>query len=206
MATEVWELRISGYSGPEPNQSVQHFISDNVSVGDSAHDGYQLIASWTANVLPKWKALCASDYYVDNLEARRVIPKFSAVAHNRLPFRTVPGTFAGTSIANQVCPSIFLIPPMGIKSGGRIYLPSCPRNFILNNTHSAAAITALTNWGNVVTANFGTGALHWQQAIYSKKLNSASLVQAWKYSPIIGFQNRRRVFFGKSTTKKKPHV
>jgi len=206
VASETWELRITGYTGPEPNQSVQHFKGDNIAVSDTVNVGYDLINAWIANVKPKWLAMLPIDYYLDTLEARRVDPKLSAVAHHQYGFRSTPGTFGTHSQASQTNPCLTLIPPMGIKSAGKIFLPGCPKTFVVNSVFSAGAHTALNNWFNVVKVNFGLTTITWIQAIYSKKTNITSTVQLAQFSPVVGFQERRRVFFGRSTTKKKPKV
>lgn len=206
MAIETWELRVTGFTGSEPNQSVQHFKGDGIAVSDTAHVGYDLIASWVANVQAKWLDLNSSDYFLDELQARRVDPKFSAVAHKVYAYRATAGTYGQPSHVSQVCPCITLIPPMGIKSAGRIFLPSNPTGFVNGNQYAALAHTKLTNWAAVAMANFGTGSINWQQAIWSRKTRISSYAQLGVFSPVIGFQERRRVYFGRSTTKKKPHV
>jgi hypothetical protein len=206
VATEIWELRVTGFTGSEPNQSVQHFKAEDVAVSDTAHVGYDLITSWQTNVQAKWLALNANDYFLDELQARRVDPIGSAVAHVAYAYRATHGTFGTQSHASQTCPCLTLLPPMGIKSAGKIFLPSDPGGFIIDSAFQAAAQTALTNWFNAASANFGTGSITWRQCIWSRKTRIGSVVQRAQFSPVIGFIERRRVYFGRSTTKKKPHV
>jgi hypothetical protein len=192
VATETWELTVSGYAGPENNTVVMHYNSDNVAVSDTAHDGEDLISSWETNLRAKFLDLLPATYFLDYIRARRVIPKFSAVAHVQYPFRNKPGTLGANLASNQLCPVIKLIPPTGIKSAGKIFLPAVGGGEIVNNQYDAGYVTRVNTFMTAATANFGTGTLHWQVAIYSRKNNSASLALAWSLSPVIGYQKRRR--------------
>jgi hypothetical protein len=203
MASETWELRITGYAGPQPNQSVQHYVSDNVPASDTPNTGADLIASWVTSVQAVWLAMLPNDYYLDELQARRVDPKFSAVAHKSYPFRNTHGSQAQGSWAMQTCPCITLVPPRTIKSGGKIFLPAMAKGTIIDNTYQPGIQTALTNWFNVVKTNFGTGGLHWQLAIYSRKLGITSQALSCSFSSVIGYQERRRAFFGRDIHRKK---
>lgn len=192
MATETYELRVQGVVKQERNECVMHFQSDNVTANDTLVNGQSLIDSWTTNVMAAFLACLPSSYYLDRLAARRVT-KPSAVAHLQYELEQNVGTSSSnTASSDQICPSIFLIPPMGTKSGGKIFMPVAGNLDFVDNQVQAGYITAIATFMGLQVVNFGVSGVHWQQVVYSRKLAIASHVLAWNVSPRIGFQNRRR--------------
>jgi len=91
-----------------------------------------------------------------------------------------------------MCPSIFLVPPLGTKSGGRIFLPAVGGDQILNNAYAGGYVTAIGSFMTAQITNFGVSGVHWQQVVYSRKTHNSAHVLAYQLSPVIGFQRRRR--------------
>lgn len=193
MATETYQLAISGLAGNEYVENILHFISSTADTNDTIGTGTSLINSWHTNIKNLWMATLPSSYSLERLAARRVIIKPSATPHKQYEFGTEFGSLGTDQTGDQVCPSVFLIPPMGTKSGGRVFMPAVGQAQIANSTFAAGYITAINSLFAAMTANFGVSGAQWQLAIYSRKLNQSHLALSWTLSPVIGFQSRRRV-------------
>lgn len=192
MATETYALEVQGVSLQERNSVVMHFESDNVTPNETMNSGLSLINSWITNVESFFLACLPGSYYIDRITARRAHPKPSAVAHQQFDAGGQAGTISGNVIANQVCPSVFLVPPLGVKSGGRIFMPCIDDGSLQSNQYIPAYVTAINAFLGAQTVNFGVSGFHWQQVIYSRKNLTSSHVISWTLSARIGFQKRRR--------------
>lgn len=192
MATETYQLSVQGVSAQERNEVVMHFQSDNVTANETYTNGKSLITSWMTNVAPNFLACLPSTYYIDRVAARRANPKPSAVPHEQFDQGSQSGGRGGSVVGNQTCPVIFLVPPMGTKSGGRIFMPCVDDASIISNAYQTAYIASIVSYMNLQIANFGVSGIHWQQVIYSRKHNTSVHVLAYNLSPRIGFQKRRR--------------
>jgi hypothetical protein len=192
MATELYELSVQGNHNGQFIENVLHFQGDNLTINETFPSGRDLVASWTTNIKALWLACLPATYTLDRLAARRVIAKPSAVYHTQNQRGTNPGTFGSVAASYQLCPTVFLVPPSGIKSGGKIFMPAIDITAINGNIYTAPYIAAINAMMSAATNNFGVTAITWQQAIFSRKLISYSLVSAWTLSTRIGFQSRRR--------------
>lgn len=193
MATETYELRAIGICGQQYGECVQHFTSDNVTANDTFVSGTSLINSWIASCLNAWLNMLPQDYSLMRLVARRVITKPSAEPHVQFQLGDHPGQVPSDAGGLQLCPVLFLIPPIGIKSGGKIFLPGAAQTDIVSNQYGAGLKAAMLAYGALIVANFGVSGVHWQSAILSSKLHTASLTAAYRISPRFGFQKRRRI-------------
>jgi hypothetical protein len=192
MASELYELSVQGDHNGQALENVMLYQGDNLTANETWPNGRDLVNSWIANIKAKWLATLPASYSLSRLAARRVTPKVSAVYHNQFQAFIEVGTFGSTAQSFQLCPTVFLVPPMGVKSGGKIFMPAIDTTAINGNVYTAPYITAINALMAAMTANFGTGAITWQQAIFSRKLSIHSLVQAWTLSTRVGFQSRRR--------------
>jgi hypothetical protein len=192
MATETYELQIQGVQQQERNVVVMHFESDNVTANETFSNGTSLITSWVTNVMTDFLLALPNSYWLDRITARRAHPKPSAVAHRQFDNNTVAGGIAGTVVGDQTCPSIFLVPPMGTKSGGRIFMPCVDVTSVIGNQYQAGYVSAINTFMADQTTNFGVSGIHWQQVVYSRKNNTSAHVLSWVLSNRIGYQKRRR--------------
>lgn len=192
MATETYELIVRGQLAYEPNAVVMHFQSDNVTANETLANGESLLASWANNVESLFLGCLPPDYFMDRITARRVGPGHSAVAHVQSDFDNNSGTLGNPSQSTQMCPSIFLVPPIGTKSGGRVFMPGVGSDQILNNAYTGGYLSAIHAFMNAQIVNFGVSGAHWQQVIFSRKHLTSVHVMAYQLSPVIGFQRRRR--------------
>lgn len=192
MATETYELRVSGTTGLEYNECVMHFQSDNVTANDTFNNGMSLIDSWETNIKAPWLDCLDEEYFLMRLAARRAFPKPSVVCHKQYDPLAETGTFSTGHQSDNLCPSVFLLPPMGVKSGGKVFMPTCPIDAVVDNAFQALYQTRINSLFNTMISNFGTSGVHWQMAIYSRKLAQAHLVQGFQLTPRLGFQGKRR--------------
>lgn len=192
MATETYELRVEGMVNTEYNECVLHFQSDNVTANDTEINSESLVQSWITSIKALWLAMMPANYWLDRLAARRVLLAPSYVAHRQFQPFTEIGTRATTAITNNLCPSVFLIPPMGVKSGGKVFLPGIGQADVINNQYVAGYLTAFEACFDAMIANFGVSGVHWQMAIVSRKLVQAHLVKDYQISSRLGFQGKRR--------------
>jgi hypothetical protein len=193
MATETYALSIQGVHKQERNECVISYKGDGLTANDTFNSGLDLIDSWEGNLMALWVAMLPTSYYVERLSARRIHPiGISQVYHRQYQSTDHPGTVSGVAQSQQLCPAIQLIPPLGVKSGGRMFLPCIAKGSIDSNAYSGAYLTAVDDWIAGQLSNFGVNAIQWTLAIYSRKLDATSNVVAYNLSPRIGYQARRR--------------
>jgi hypothetical protein len=192
MATENYLLSIQGSVSGQYNECVLCFQSAGLSSVDTLGEGGDLINSFIAHGQALWLAMMPASYFLDVLQARRAFPKPSAVAHAQNQNFAVPGTRGSNATSYNLCPAIFLIPPMGTKSGGRTFLPAVAQGDVVNNTYLAAYLTAINNFFTAAIAGFAGSGTNWHLAIFSRKNVSASLVASFSPSLRLGFQGKRR--------------
>lgn len=203
MATELYELLVQGNHNGKPVENVIHYQGANLTANDTFRNGDDLVVGWDANILPLWLNCFPATYQVNRLAARRSLPKGSAVFHTQYQVGTQVGNFGSIAASYQLCPTVFLVPPMGTKSGGKIFMPCIDDTAINGNKYSVGYISAISSLMVAMMANFGTGSITWQLAIMSRKLQTFALVQAYTLSARIGFQRRRAHMYGRPRNKKK---
>lgn len=196
MATELYELSVEGIHNGQFVENVMHFVGDNLTANDTWESGYDLLHSWETNIVSLWQACLPQSYQVTRTTARRILVKPSVVAHTQYQMGDLPGTGATDAASYQLCPSVFLVPPLGVKSGGRVFMPAISVVDINGNVYASGYVANINALFTAMTANFGTGSITWQMAILSRKLGTYALVKAWGLSPVIGFQSRRRKAVG----------
>lgn len=192
MATENYVLSIQGINSQSYNECQLCFQSAGLSSTDTLDAGGDLINAFAAHLSALWLACLPGSYFLSAVTARRAFPKPSAVAVAQQQAFALSGTRAGSSTAYNLCPSVFLVPPMGIKSGGRIFMPAVAQADVVDNGYLGSYVTAIDAMMTAATTGLAGSGTNWKLAIFSRKNVSASLVQSWVLSPRIGFQSRRR--------------
>lgn len=192
MATETYELSLSGTLNASYRETVMHFTGVGVASGDTLAAGESLILGFRTNLEALFLATLPASYFLILYQARRATPKPSAVAHTSYGAMSTPGTRGSNANAQQTCPSIFMVPPMGTKSGGRIFWPAIPNGDLVQSNYSAGWQTAVNAYFTAAIAGFTQSGITWTQAIYSRKLQTASTIVGHNFSPLVGFQGRRR--------------
>lgn len=192
MATEFYLLSIQGSVNGQYNEVVQCMQGTGVATNDTLNAGRDLVQAWNTSAKALWLAMFPASYAVDRLTARRAFPKPSATATFQYQFGAAPGTNGSDGVSFNLCPTVLLIPPIGTKSQGRTFLPIVPSGQITNNAYQSAYITAINNYFNALITGLAGSLATWNLAVYSRKLQSASLVVAISHSLKLGFQGRRR--------------
>ena len=194
MATELYQLRIQGLNQQEYNECVVYCRGDNLSAGDVIVNAKDLLASWEQNIKTAWLDLLPASYNLMRISAKRQATGSGGVEIvTQYQYGVELGGVSGVAQVQQLCPIVRLIPPMGVKSAGRFFLPCIAESDIASNTPSVGWVNNLSSlmllW---VLNNFGSGTIDWQLAIYSRKLDSFSLCMNFDTSPVIGWQRRRQ--------------
>jgi hypothetical protein len=160
MATENYILSINGMTGSSYNQVDLCFQSAGLSSTDTLDGAGDLVNAFIAHAQTLWLAMLPGSYNLNSLSARRAFPKPSASAVSQNQAFANGGALGASSTGLSLCPSIFLVPPMGIKSGGKIFLPAVGQSEIVDNTYSGAFVTAVDAFMTAVTAGLaGSGRL-----------------------------------------------
>lgn len=192
MATETYELRIEGVNMASYRETVLHFSGVGVASGDTLAAGESLITGFRASLESLFLTRLPASYNLMMYSARRVSPKPSAVARTGFDYGALAGSVGSASVGQQICPVIFLVPTMGTKSGGKIFVPAVSAGDIINSAYTGPWKTAWANFIVAAQAGFAAGGITWTLAIYSRKHNTTSPVTSFAYSPVIGFQSKRR--------------
>ncbi len=192
MATENYLLSVQGVQATSYNECVLCFQSTGLSSTDTLDAAADLCSAFIGHGLAFWLACLPGSYQCLKLAARRAFPKPSATAYRQFQQFAQTGTSGAFATADNLCPSIFLVPPMGTKSGGRVFMPSIAQGDISNNSYTAGYLTALGAFFNAAITGFAGSGTSWKLAIYSRKNASAALALGFTPSARVGFQGRRR--------------
>jgi hypothetical protein len=190
MATDFYQLRIQGLHQTQYNECVLHFQGVNLDVANYIENAESLISGWVSNASSEWADCLPSTYQVMRLTAKKASPGGGAEIVRQFQFDELPGS-QGPAAAQQLCPIIRLIPPMGIKSAGRIFMPCIAEAQIANNIPIAGWFTVTATLMNNMITGFSDATIDWKLAIHSRKNNTFAEVLNFDYSPVVGFQRRR---------------
>jgi hypothetical protein len=191
MATALYRTSWRGVSMNQQNEVVMHWLATGISLGSAFDEANSLIQLLQSSFKNLWLAMLPDNYSLSAILARRIGPTGGQYAIIDYEEGTEIGTRGSGNTANQVCPCVTLIPPMGVKSGGRVFLPTVSQTQIQLNVFTAGYITAVNNFFNpaIAFSSFLGGNI--QLCIYSRKLNTSSEVSSFHLSPVIGFQRKR---------------
>jgi hypothetical protein len=193
MANATYQMSITG---THYNQFVENVLCFQGSLADGTQtleEGQDLIDAWIDGIIDPWCATLPETYTLDRLSTRCLLPAGpSNVAHRQVINQAFVGTFGTGAVSENLCPVMNLIPPMGVKSQGRVYMPCVAKTAIDNNQFVAGYVTAMNALFDAMIAGFSTSATDWKLAIYSKKNGTSSLALNHSLSAAIGFQGRRR--------------
>ncbi len=193
MSNATYALTITGTHYNQFLETVMHFQGDLAVGTDTLTEGRDLIEAFRSQCEDDWLACLPPTFTLDRYVTACVLPAGSnGNAHLQMVNAGKIGTSGTAAASENLCPVVNLIPPMGIKSQGRVYMPCIAKEDIDNNIIQAGYRAATTT----VFTEFRTGmvnsATRWKMAIYSKKNGTSSLMQSFSLSAAIGFQGRRR--------------
>lgn len=195
MATDHYQLRVLGLHQFEYNECVMHFKGDNLTVANYMENAQDLVTAWINNALSFWMDLFPESYTLMRCTAKKASAGGGGEYSTQFQWGDQLGQVAGPAASQQLCPVVRLIPPMGIKTAGKMFLPCIAASQISGNQVNSTWLTNLDNYMNVVLTTFSDSSILWQQEIFSRKDGTFSLVQSYDTSPIIGFQRRRQRSF-----------
>lgn len=192
MATDYYRLRIQGLNQTEYVECVTHWEGTNLTAADYIPNAQDLIASWVDALAAAWLTLLPQSYQLLRLSAMKASPGGGAEVVANYQFNSNQGVVGSNSPANQLCPMIMLIPPMGIKTAGRMYMPAIAESQIAANVVNSTWLTNVDAMMSSAIAGFSFSTITWKQAVYSRKNSSFALVQDYSVSPVVGWQRKRQ--------------
>jgi len=192
VAIRTYQLEIQGMLFTSYRETVLHFNSPDTNDNDTLAAGESLCAAFDSAAKAQFLATLPAQYSIVRLAARRVGLKPSATACMFYGAQTQTGTRATDGTGQQTCPSIFLVPTMGTKSGGRIFWPSIPQADLVQNSPSAAWQTVVDTVLATLIAGITSASMTWTLVVYSRKLNSTANITSHSFSPVVGFIGKRR--------------
>lgn len=192
MATELYQLALSGTHLGSYWQNIMHFEGGNLSAGDVIVNARDLLNSWATNIQAAYMAMLPASIYLNRLEARRVAAGGGITIVTQYDPFSEAGGVSGGAASQQLCPIVRLIPPMGVKTAGKFFLPAIAETDINANTPIAGWLTRLNTLMSAMLTDFGTGSITWQIAVLSRKLGTHSLALSYDTSAIVGWQRRRQ--------------
>jgi len=195
MATDYYQLRVQGLHQTEYNECVMFFKGVNLTAASYFENAIDLVDSWNAGCSGFWLDLLPASYQLLRVSAKKASAGGGGEYTVQTQIGDAPGNVAGGSASQQLCPVIRLIPPMGIKTAGKIFLPCIAESQVAGNVPAAAWITNVNDLMTSQVGPFAISTIQWNQVIYSRKNNVFSDVVSWDTSPIIGFQRRRQRSF-----------
>jgi len=193
MANATFQLSITCTHYNQFIENVMCFQGDLADGSQPYTQGKDLVDSWYGSIRTLWLGVLPPTVTLDRLSTRCLLPSGPSNGYHRQVINdALVGTFGTAAQSENLCPAVNLIPPMGVKTQGRTYLPCVPKTAIDNNTFTAGYITAVNALFTALEAGFADSATTWKLAIYSKKNRTSSLALQHSLSAAIGFQGRRR--------------
>lgn len=192
MANRCYQLSIEGTLNASYRQTVLHFQSAGTNDNDTVAGCKSLVAAWDASVKTQFLATVPSAYSITRIVARRVDLTPSASTCKYYGVGSQIGTRGTDGTGQQTCPSIFLVPTMGTKSGGKIFWPTIPQGDIVQSAIASAWQTVVNTCIATMVGGITNAGITWTLAVYSRKLNSIANVASHNFSSVIGFIGKRR--------------
>lgn len=193
MSNATYQLVIQGTHYHEAIENVLTFKGDLADGSQPMTEGADLVDAFEGAVRTLYLGCLPPTFLLDRYVTRCMLPAGPSNNYHRQIINDARvGTFGTAAQSDNLCPAINLIPPMGVKSGGRIYMPCVPKTAIDNNLFTAGYIAAVQAFMAPLIAGFSNSATVWKLAIYSKKNATSSLAAAFSLSAAIGFQGKRR--------------
>lgn len=192
MATDYYQLRVQGLHQAEYNECVMHFRGVNLTAADYIANAQDLILSWQSECQEKWLDLMPETYQILRLSAKKASVGGGGEVTGPYQMAEAPGNISGGAASQQLCPVLLLIPPMGIKTAGKIFLPAIAESQIAANVVNSTWITNAGVLMSQMITGFTNSGITWDLAIFSRKNVSFSECVDYSLSPIVGFQRRRQ--------------
>lgn len=191
MATGLYRAEWRGNLNGQFRENVMHFRIDPDPAGNPYDNANALASVLDVTFRPLWLGVNSGSYGLDAIVTRRLGPTGGPYAIiDYSPFVEL-GTRGSTAVSEQLCPCVTLIPPMGVKSAGRCFLPSVAKADINMNVYLAAYRTAVNSLFNALISGFTVSGSPCKLAIFSRKLNVSHDVISFNLSSALGYQRKR---------------
>lgn len=191
MAIGLYRTEWRGNLMGQYRENVIHYRLNPDPGGNGFDTSLALVTALHTTFKSLWLGMLPQDYFLDAIFARQIGPITSSYASVDYQPMIEQGTLGTNATSQQLCPCITLIPPMGVKSAGRVFLPAVPSTMINLNQPTAGYQTAIGAFFNPSIAGFSVSGGTASIAIFSRKLNVSSEVSTFNFSPVIGYQRRR---------------
>jgi len=192
MATDYYRLRVQGLHQTEYNECVMHFRGVNLDTAEYIENAGNLCTGFTDEILPLWLGMLPESYQLCRVSASKASTGGGAEVSQQYPFDSQPGLVSGGAASQQLCPVVRLIPPMGVKTAGKFYLPCVAESQVAANVLSSTWLSNLSDMMGPLLLGFTSGSITWDLVIHSRALNIFSEALSYDTSPVIGFQRRRQ--------------
>lgn len=192
MATDFYQLRIKGMHETQYNECVLHFRGTNLTAANYVENANDLCNTFNDTWADMWLNLLPQTYQLLRLTGKKASVGGGAEVNAQYDWDAKPGSVAGAAAAEQLCPVIVLIPPMGIKSAGKIFTPCIAESQIAANVPNATWLSNLATMMASMIAGVAFSSITWDLVIYSRKNSSFAEVVDYSTSPVVGFQRRRQ--------------
>lgn len=192
MATDYYQLRVQGLHETERNECVLHFRGTNLTAADYLANADDLVQAWNSDINALWMALLPDTYQCLRLTAKKASVGGGGEVSLQYDMGANQGAVGVPAASQQLCPVVTLIPPMGIKTAGKIFLPCIPESLIGANVVNSTWLASLATLMTALMTGFSFSSITWDLVIFSRKNSSFAEVVDYSTSPIVGFQRRRQ--------------
>lgn len=191
MAIGLYRTEWRGNLQGQFRENVLHFRIDPDPAANPFDTANALASALDTTFKPLWLNMMPGVYCLDSIVVRRIGPTGGAYAIVDYTAFDQLGGRGVDAVAEQLCPCVTLIPPMGVKSAGRCFLPGVQKTDIQLNVYLAAYRTAVSNFFTPAIAGFSVSGSTTKLAIFSRKTNTSAEVVTFSLSSALGYQRRR---------------
>lgn len=191
MPDGLYRVEWRGQLAGQYRDNVMHWKITGETSDTPYDNALQLVSFLDTTIKPLFLNCIPTDYYLDSLFARRIGPTAGNYAAKDYEPYLTPGQRSGSAVSEQLCPCITLIPTMGVKSGGKVFLPAVAKTDINMNVPIASYVTAVNTFMAACVAGGSVAGGLATLTIYSRKLNISSVIGGYHLSPVIGYQRKR---------------
>lgn len=192
MATDHYQLRVIGLHQTQYNECVLHFKGENLTAANYMENAEDLALAWENAIMGLWLDCLPASYCLFRLAAKKFSLGGGGEFVTQFQNQIQVGAVAGGAASQQLCPAIRLIPPIGVKTAGRVFMPCIAESQIAANAPNATWVTNISTLFTDMMAGFANSSIDWFLEIYSRKNNTYADVMDFDNSPLVGFQRRRQ--------------
>jgi len=191
MPDELHRVEWRGNLAGQYRDNVMHWRITGATNDTPFANSNALAAFLNTNIKPLFLATLPPDYTLDSIFVRRIGPTTGQYASVDFEAGSMAGGRTTVAASEQLCPCITLIPPMGVKSAGRIFLPAVAKTDINMNVPLAGYVTVVNTFMDACIAGGSVAGGAAIMVIFSRKTNTNNNISGYHLSPAIGYQRRR---------------